>query len=327
MNLAKRLSIVPIIIIVAVIVFTAGQGLVRAQQTPGQGIEISPPLIELNVDPGQTTSFDIRLRNVTTGTLLTKGSVEDFVAEGEEGKPKLLLDKNAEPSPYTFKPWVKSIPDLTLVSQEAKTSKVTLNVPKDAAPGGHYGVIRFSALPPELEGSGVSLSASIGTLVLINVSGDATKKATLAEFYAAQNGKKNSFFEQGPITFVERIRNEGNVHFKPVGTLRVTNMFGKEVKVLSVNERSGSILPGSVRRFEQQLDKKQLFGRYKVEANIQYSGQSLSGNLSFWVIPYKLIAICLGILILLILGLRTGLKRYNRFIIGKAGDQKTKKKK
>ncbi|MEJ0073192.1 MAG: hypothetical protein WDN27_03900 [Candidatus Saccharibacteria bacterium] len=160
----------------------------------GQGLEISPPLIQQNVDPGQTITLNIRLRNVTTGELVTTGSVDDFVAQGEEGQPKLLVGKNAdEVSPYTFKPWVGEIPSLDLVPQEAKTAAITVAVPKDASPGGHYGVIRFTASPAGSAVTSVSLSASIGTLVLLNVSGKVVTKASIAELYAMQDGKKGQF--------------------------------------------------------------------------------------------------------------------------------------
>jgi hypothetical protein len=299
----------------------------------GQGLEISPPLIQQNVDPGQTVTLNIRLRNVTTGDLMTTGSVDDFVAQGEEGQPKLLVGEHAdEVSPYTFKPWVGEIPSLTLVPQEAKTASITVSVPKDASPGGHYGVIRFTASPVGSDSTSVSLSASIGTLVLLNVSGKVVTKASIAELYALHDGQKGTFFEYGPLTFGIRIKNEGNVHFSPTGTMRVTNTFGREVDVLSINPKGGNILPQSIRKFEHPLEKQHLFGRYKVEANVQYSGKALSQTLTVWVIPYKLIAIGLGILIFLILILRGGVKRYNQFIIRKAhkaspSEKTTKKKK
>ena len=292
-----------------------------AQQTPGQGLEISPPLIERSVDPGQSLTLSVKLRNITTSALVTTGSIDDFVAEGEEGQPKLLIDNNGEPSPYTFKPWVKSITRLSLAPQEVKTAQVVIQVPQDASPGGHYGVIRFSAVPPELEGTGVALSASLGSLVLLNVSGDVVKNASIEELYSAQNNKKRGFFEKGPITLGLRLKNDGSVHIKPTGTLRVTNMLGRESAVLSVNETGGNILPSSIRKFEQQLDKSTLFGRYKVEANVQYGGKNLSDSITFWVIPYKLIAIILGVLVLLFVLLKNGLKKYNRYIIKRAGEK------
>jgi hypothetical protein len=235
------------------------------------------------------------------------------------------VGEDAEESPYSFKPWISTLPALRLAPEEAKTAKITMRVPQDASPGGHYGVVRFTGAAPDIEDTGVALSASIGTLVLVNVSGDIVTKASIEEFFAAQNSQKKGFFERGPITFVERIKNEGSVHVKPTGTLRITSTFGKEVAVLSINELGGNILPNSTRRFEQQLDKSRLFGKYSVEANIQYNGQTLSGTITFWVIPYKLIAIILGVLLVLIVALRKGIKRYNKMIINKSQNQKSKK--
>lgn len=311
-----------------ILVLTSLVNLAGAQQaTPGQGLEISPPLVELNTDPGKTVTFEIRLRNITQGTLIAKPSVDDFVAAGEEGQPKLLTEANAEPSPYSIKGWARAIPEVRLVSQEIKATTVTLDVPKDASPGGHYGVVRYTALPPELEGTGVALSASIGSLVLVKVSGDIKENAKIEEFFTTQASKRKSLFEYGPITFVERVKNEGNVHFKPIGTIRITNMFGKEAGVLTINEKGGNVLPASIRKFEQTLNKKWMFGRYNAEANIQYGGKNLSGSLSFWVIPYKLIAIILGVLTILFVALRKLLKWYTHRAIAKATGKAPKKKK
>lgn len=312
----------------AAVVVLASSAPVYAQGS-GQGLEISPPLVEVNVDPGKSVSFDIRLRNITATTLVATPTIEDFVSGGEDGQPKLLLDNDSEPSPYSFKGWASSLPKLQLASQEAKTAKITLNVPKDAAPGGHYGVVRFTAAAPDIEETGVALSASIGTLVLVNVSGEVTTKAKFEELFVSQNGKKGSFFENGPITFTERIKNEGSVHFKPTGTVRITNMFGKEVGVLSVNEKGGNILPSGVRKFEQQLKKNWMIGRYSATVDVQYSGQTISGNITFWVIPYKLISMVLGGLILLIVVLKKSIKKYNKMIINKAkeGSKSGKKEK
>ncbi len=281
----------------------------------GQGLEISPPLIELKTDPGKTVTSTIRVRNVTQDTLVIKSQVNDFVANGEDGKPKLLLDTDEE-SPYSIKSWIVSVPAITLKKGEQKPIKVTLRVPDNASPGGHFGVIRFTGTPPELEDTGVSLSASVGTLMLVNVSGNTTENAEVSELSTAQNGKKRSLFEYGPITIIERINNTGNVFFKPSGSVRVSNMFGREVKTYPLNENGGNILPGSTRRFEQELSNKLLFGRYSVQADIVYGEKNsiITESTSFWVIPYKLILIILGGLLVAIVAI----KRYNKFIVKKA---------
>lgn len=291
----------------ASLLIVSSAGSIVMAQTAGQGLEISPPLIEKNAPKGQQISFPIRVRNVTKATVVTHANVNDFVANGEEGQAKVLT--SGEPSPYSFVIWVEPIPDLTLTAGEAKTTTVKIDVPTNASPGGHYGVIRFTGTPQNGQGTNVTLSASVGTLVLLNVPGKQNINASLASFYTAKNGKQTSTFEYGPVTFVERIQNSGNVHIQPMGTIRVTNTFGKQVGVLTVNSTGGNILPNSIRRFTQVLPNKHLFGYYKAEANIHYNGQTLNKSITFWVIPYKVILITLGIIIIIIVLIRANTKR------------------
>jgi hypothetical protein len=290
-----------------------------ANGSAGQGLEISPPVIELNADPGQTVTTTIRVRNVTKGDLIAKGKADDFGAgTGEDGQPKLLLDETGA-TRYSLKYWVSGVPDLLLAPQELKTSTITIKVPANAEPGGHFGVVRFTAVPPNLQGTGVALSASVGTLILLKVSGTITEKISLAEFSTQQKGKTKSFFEYGPIDFLLRIRNEGSVHEKIAGKIDVTGTFGGKVGSLAINVKGGNVLPDSIRRFQETLDKKQLFGRYTAKLSLTYgSGKTLSASQTFWVIPWKLILLSLIGLIALVFVLRIAIKRYNEHIIAQA---------
>jgi hypothetical protein len=294
----------------------------------GQGLEISPPVIELSADPGQTVTTSIRIRNVTDGTLIAKGRADDFGAgAGEDGQPQLLLDESGA-TRFSLKYWVASVPDLRLAPKELKTNTIKIVVPANAEPGGHFGVVRFTAVPPDLDGTGVALSASVGALILLKVSGTITEKVSMAEFSSMSTttdakGKKTStktsFFEHGPVDFLVRVHNEGSVHEKVKGTIEVTDWLGKKVASVNVNETGGNVLPDSVRRFEQSLAKKQLFGHYKAKLSLNYStGKQLSGDLGFWVIPWKLIV--LAIVGLGIIGylLKVAIRRYNDHIISQA---------
>lgn len=287
----------------------------------GQGFQISPVIVELNADPGQTYILDIKLRNVTTNTLVSKSQVNNFGAKGENGDPQIFLDQN-ENNANGMKNWVGKIPDYTFSPKESRTIPVKINLPNNAEPGGHYGVIRFTGVAPELanDQSAVALSASVGTLVLIRVSGDVKESARLEEFFVSQNGHKSGFFETGPLDITERIKNTGNVHIKPTGSATIKDMFGRTVASLKVNDPPKNVLPDSIRRFEQKLDQQWLFGRYSANLDLTYgsTNQKLAGQLIFWVIPWKLILAILVLLVLIILILRSGLKRYNRYIISKS---------
>lgn len=301
------------------VVIAATPTTVAPQGSLGQGLEISPPLIEQNANPSQSINFDIKLRNVTKELLIAKATVDDFTAAGEDGVAKPLLNPD-ETSPYSLKAWIGNIDDQRIEPGKQVTMKLTLEVPKDASPGAHYGIIRYTAVPEGIDTTGVSLSASIGTLLLVNVSGAVEENAKIEEFSISQNGKKGTFFEYGPLTFTERITNTGNTFFKPAGDVIIKNTFGKQVATLKVNDPPGNVLPSSTRKFTQNWDKKNLFGRYKAELTVLYgtSNKTLKQTVVFWVIPYKLIAVILLALIILIVLIRFILKRYKKRVIAKS---------
>jgi ABC-type antimicrobial peptide transport system permease subunit len=55
--------------------------------------------------------------------------------------------------------------------------------------------------------------------------------------------------------------------------------------------------------------------------------QTTSSSLSFWVIPYRLIAIIIVALIAGFFGLRYAIRRYNRYILGGASGKKRRRRK
>lgn len=297
----------------------------------GQALEIAPPVVYLNVDPGQSVKTQIFIRDISSGNLLVNGTVNNFVAGGEDGTPKIILDKNTENDAYSLVDWVTPLPSLLLIPREIKSMIVTINVPKDASPGGHYGVIRFTSVPPSLEGSGVSLAASIGVLLLITVSGEVKEGLSVEELSVSSNGKKGSFFESGTLQFSERLKNTGNVHVQPIGQVSITDMFGKKFAAVNVNLPPGNVLPQSIREFKQPLDKsvignKRLFGRYTAKLSVTYGTDKkvAASSITFWVIPYKLVAAVIAGLIGAFLLLRFFIKRYNRRILAQAQKQRNR---
>lgn len=299
----------------------------------GQALEIAPPVVSLVADPGQTVTSQISLRDVSTVKLVVTGQINDFTASGEDGTPKLLLDEG-EASPYSMKSWFRPLGQLTLKPKEIQNLPFTITVPKDAAPGGYFSVIRFTASAPELDGTGVALSASLGALVFLRVNGDALEKLSIDSFTAAvpATGKAQKLFEGTPIDFVIRIKNEGNVHEQPAGQVIIKDMFGKTVAGLNVNLPPRNILPGTIRRFESPLDKsvigkKMLFGLYRAEVTIKDAkGQVTKDSLFFWVIPWKLMLFGVIGIVIAFLVLRRMIRNYNQAIIRRAqGTTKPKK--
>jgi len=301
----------------------------RAQEQPpagsGQALEISPAIANLEVDPGEVTEIELRLRNISNEALIVSGEINDFVAFDETGAPKILTEQEdieaLGDNPFSFKDWVNPLPQLLLEPNEIETINATINVPADASPGGHYGVVRFSGTPPELEDAGVSLAASVGALMLITVSGDITESIEIEEFMIAKDGVNSPVFESTPLEIIQRIRNTGNVHVQATGRVNIKDMFDRDVAAANVNLSRQNILPESIRRFEQDIDSslignKRLFGRYSATLELTYGADKMaSATTTFWVIPYRLIGVIVLLLVVIALGIHYSLKRYKQRII------------
>ena len=282
----------------------------------GQALEIGPTIINLKGDPGDTVKATISLRDVSPTKLIVTNQINDFTADGEDGVPKLLLN-NEEAGPNSIIPWIKPLPQFTLTPKQVQELDLVVNIPKTAAPGGYYGVIRFTGIPPELEDTGVALNASIGTLVFVRVNGDAKESVAIEEFSVNDGGNPGWLFESTPLNFVLRLKNNGNVFESPEGKVTVTDMTGNAIGTLVFNQQKRNVLPTTIRKFEQPLDEtvigdKWLFGQYKAVAEVAYGtkGETMKSELTFWVIPYRLIAAIVIGLIALFLIIRYALKSY-----------------
>lgn len=302
-----------------------GSSAALAASGPGQGLEISPPVIQLTANPGQTLTTKVSVRNVTTGALLVNGEADDFGAGTDEtGTPKLLLNETGA-TRYSLKYWVTGVPNLTLAPGELKQNSITIRVPGNAEPGGHYAVVRFTGVPTGVGStSGVSLSASVGALILLTVNGAITHQLGVAQFAAGQSKASDTFapgtfYEHGPVAFLVRLQNGGSVHEAPHGTITVKDMLGHKTIQMVVNANGGNVLPGSIRRFVSTMPNKMLFGHYTASLSLAYAGnKTLSSSVGFWVIPWKLILLIIVALVVIGYLLKVGLKRYNEHIIAQA---------
>ncbi|MDB5161784.1 MAG: exported protein of unknown function [Candidatus Saccharibacteria bacterium] len=313
----KRLLTTGIAAFIIGFTFFGTSSLTYAQEnTTGNGLEISPALVELNAVRGSTYTINMNVTNVTENDLSFESFVNDFGSRDETGTPRVILDETPEMSALSIKNWVDSIADFNLKPHEKKKLVAIITIPGNAEPGGHYGVIRFSGKDKNAPISTVDLTASAGTLILIKVDGTISEKLKLATFEATKNSKASSSFEAGPITFVTRFENTGNTHVKPIGNIEVTDIFGNKVDTLKINPEEGNVLPSSTRRFEATLDKPWLIGRYNADIRIAYgtTGGAIVESITFWVIPYKILLVGLVALITIIYILRTLIKRYNSYI-------------
>ncbi len=228
-----------------------------------KGFTVIPPKFELVANPGDTVVERIRVRNEASFPATHTVVIEDFSSSGEEGAVT-LEDGN---SSFSLASWIQT-PTTQLVLQpgQEENFSFTIQVPKDAEPGGHYASILFQTGGPTTPGA-ASVTTRVGTLVLLRVSGNVNEAATISTFEAPK------YSQQGPVNFTLRIQNDGNVHIRPKGTIIITDLFGRKVEEIPLD--GANVLPGSVRKTDSTWEKTNIIGSYTATLVATYGQQNL----------------------------------------------------
>lgn len=295
----KKLILYTCILIVTIVFFCCDINKTFAK-LPGEGLTISPPISELTLLPGQSSENIIKINNPTSSIVEVYPKVMNFSSRGENGDPT-FSSATDEGQQYSLANWISfSDAKLALTPEQDIEFKYTISVPTNAEPGGHYGVVFFVSEPPEVSESQtqVAISSMLGSLILVKVPGDIKEELILREF------SSNVFYLKMPANLTTRIENIGNIHLKPRGDIVIKNMFGSQKTTLDVNPKKGNILPESIRRFDTDFSgSKFSIGRYSANLNVQYGegNKTLSGKLTFWVIPWWFIVIFVLVITLIII--------------------------
>ncbi len=290
-------------------------------QTPapaqGNGFRISPVRSELVIQKGQSQTVKISVENPSGQTLTAHPVISNFVASDDEsGSPRLVLDENTLPPTNDFERLVSPLEDFKIPARQTKEISITISIPQDARSGGYYGAVRFIPILPGLEGrQNVALTASVGTIFLVQVPGQLTQKLELLQFSASQGESARGFFIGGQVSVMTRLKNTGDIHVKPFGKVQVRNLFGKVIHEYEFNNTDprSNVLPGSTRRFVDNIPQKRWFGRYTITANIGYvqgGADLLIAKTTFWYFATPVFYIMLLLLVLLSVGIYLVLRKF-----------------
>lgn len=318
------------------LLLVAVPNMVAAQQSGkvysgGNALKISPVRQDVEIKPGESKVIDVYVQNLTTTKADLRGIVNDFVAGNDEsGQPNIILDENQAAPSHSLKQYVTKIPNFSLAPNEQKDIKVTITIPATAKPGGYFGAVRFAPQSADTD-KNVTLSASVGSLVLVKVPGEIKEQVGLASFDVRKDDAAGSFFTSGDgLKAVARFENTGDVQEQPFGKIALKKG-GKVLAVYEINNTQprGNVLPDSIRRFSADLSNVGSFGKYTIEGNFGYGtkGALLTGSKTFYVVPVPVIvAIALAIIVVLLLVfvLPKLIRNYNQRIVQKATGKKKK---
>ena len=294
-------------------------------------ITSSPLPISLTTTPGKPVSTDLRVQNSGTQTANIKVSLLKFKSSDKTGKPLLIKQ---DPNKDTFFNWVTfSKTSFTAEPGEWNTVTMTIDPPSSAANGYYYAVLFSQDTSKTQVGPKSSkLAGATATLVLLDVQTPGQKRQL--EVTAFKTDHK--LYEYLPVNFTVSVKNTGNIHLIPAGDIFISRGHNKKnLAVISFNPNAGNVLPNSTRDFnsswtdgfpvfETKRDNGQIvadkkgtpiqqlkydfsktdrlrFGKYYAHLLLTYNDGKkdipIEAEVSFWVVPWKVI----GLVILLII--------------------------
>lgn len=263
-------------------------------------ITLYPVSFRIQVDPGESYNETVTIVNPNDVPLGVQPEKENL-GGGAEGSVQLLgEDQNA----YGLASWISLNENpVVLQPQEKHDFPFIINVPKNAQPGGHYASVLFRAISAEEASgagkSGVGISGRVGTVILIEVSGEIQKSAQLASVTGP------TFVSHGPIEVSVRIQNTGNSYFTPEGTVTFQNLFSKQE--IPISPTSKVVFPGFDRTYKVSWDKRYVFGPVFATVVAKIPGSNTIGTqrIIIWAWPWQETLIAVAFLGLAWFGIHT----------------------
>ncbi len=294
MKLPKKFKIFSAIVLLSTFYFLLSTS-VKAQSEV-RTITVIPPSVNVNLDPGGKTEGEMKIVNDSSEPLTFRVEVQDFIVVDTVGTPNFLLP-NTLNKKYSAASWIGVSPNsFTVQPGQKQVLNYFIQIPPEAAPGGHYAAAVFTPGAAGPEATGSVVTGQVGTLFYIAVSGPITEKAEVTRFTAEK------FNEYGPVNILTQIKNFGDLHIRPKGYITVSDMLGRKA-ILPLKENN--IFPQAARDYENQFGGKLMIGRFKAELLASYGVNNnlpLTAAVYFWVFPWKIIVIVILIVIALILG-------------------------
>jgi len=289
----------------ALLFFLSAAKQVNGQETFGADVlplTVSPARQEVEVKPGERVVVPIKFINPGITRISGIIKVADFLVQDNYGSPTLIEGPTLLSPRFSAASWV-TLPSGqgTIMGGGTLLVQASIQVPKDANPGGKYLAVYFEPNVNQTNNTGVIKEATepttfrLASLVYLRVAGPITENAEVTKLTVPQ------FLEYGPIPVTIEIANNGDYHIRPIGVLTLTDVFGKVVDQEKIDEQN--IFPNASRIYKNALASRNLFGKYKVNFVATYGeqGRVLTATVFAWVFPWRVVMAIILIIIVLIL--------------------------
>lgn len=231
------------------------------------GIALAPARFELEMEPGAETTVVINLDYHTSkpgaGPSRIVASLNDWNIN-EDGE---LQYYKAGTLSRSASPWIIYSPsEVTVQPGQTHAIRVTISVPKDAAPGDHLAALVVEQRPDTIKfnrsARQMLVRFRMASMFYITVPQTA-RRGSLENLQAAAG-------PQG-ITITPTLKNEGNSHIRPLSSVQITDSRGRTVAEIQQGE-SLPVLGGSLLSKSMHIEKSLPPGTYTVKYRVDFQG-------------------------------------------------------
>ena len=265
-----------------------------------------PTWVELTVNRGEQAGKIIHVQNQGSESIELKAYVMDFSIDREGN---FVFSEPGHES-YSASRWLsleETNPEIA--PGESREVEVSISAPSEVEPGGHYAALFFEAIPSANQGA-VSISTRIPTLFYITVPG-ITEAEVIANADIASLVLPG-FAGKGPVEAGVVVHNTGNVHLTVAARVHFSASLGGDSEL---DLGQAVILPNSEGVIKSNWQQAPFLG--KVTANVVIGYLDEQGELvnksrtgEFWVVPWSMIGIIVGVLGLVVPAIVIISKRY-----------------
>lgn len=230
-------------------------------------VSVSPVSMEGEVSVGKNTLPAITVTNTDEDKpVRIKAEVMGF-GQTPRGTTIPIEDDD---SPCSGVSLIKLSPEKFEVKPgESQKVKVTCTIPPEAT-GGKYATIVVGQVPE----SGVSMVGQVAVAVTLTISQSSLLRSGQimgVDIHQEQLGE--------PLTFITTVRNQGNVHIRPIGEI-IISQEGQEIGRAEVEPHL--ILPGYARQLKTEWSTPEVkAGTYSFEVALNIDGIELTSEGSF----------------------------------------------
>jgi hypothetical protein len=259
---------VPVLILGALFPAFAGAaqpGPATAPTATSPSLTISPGVITVQTQPGQSATYDVTLSNLTPTELGFQ--LEAMDVDVRDGKRVFVP---AGELPGSIARTAVFSPDSVLVEPgNFATVHVTVTVPDN--PGARAIVAIFRSHTKMLGQNGLMFTASLGTLMTFTLSNKLQIETAAMQFDGTSQGDD--------LTISEWVTNTGTEPVIPSGVVAILNSTGKLVGKVPVEAMR--LLPGERLQFKAAYPAALKPGKYRALMTLEHDGTVLTTSSDF----------------------------------------------